>query len=146
MADKHTVLYILDNAVGFRLANKPLDVFLVQFMLGEVFRAPYYATRKPDEEIVLDGVFGSQTHRWIETFQRSFNALGQGQLWVDGRVHPSNQSYFKNYRTAGGRVFTILAINTQFRKHFMRDHDYLDRHPRCPGPLRAALRDPASKV
>jgi hypothetical protein len=145
MADKHAVLYTLGGAVGFGLANKTLDVYLVQFMLGEVFRAPVFAPDKPDQQIVLDGVFGSQTHRWIETFQKSFNKLGRGQLWVDGRVHPSHGTYTKIH-TSGGRVFTILALNAQFRKHFMREHDYLDRHPRCPGPLRVALRDPASKL
>jgi hypothetical protein len=145
-------MYDVDAAVGPGASNRRDDVLLVQFFLFELYsevaelkkRDPFGdAVRKKKREALVDGIFGPFTAAWILDVQRFIKSKGR-TVHVDGRVDPSRSSYDKK-STITRTTYTIVHLNSAFRRRHMLQHDHLDRHPRIPAELKVKLRDFANQ-
>jgi hypothetical protein len=104
--------------VGWGCRNRPDDVMLVQYLLRrtmhnvvEVYQQPSLPTKK---DLVVDGIFGPQTHKWI----RAYQSLMSNYFHQDGKVDAIDGTRKKS--TKQHRLYTIIALNLDFI-----DNDYL---------------------
>ena len=123
--------------VGWGCRNRPDDVMLVQFMLKRVFQyqvEKYGLPRLPTKkDMVVDGIFGPQTHKWVSAYQQ----LMPGYMHQDGKVDAIDGT--KKISTKTDRAYTIAILNLDFA-----DRDYIYYHdlrmdPNLPSALANAL-------
>src|ERR1700686_3752231 len=111
MAGRIATMYDIGRSVGKNGTNNPSDVMLVQFFLFSIFMNSGFPIAgkfgldqalDPKAIFPINGVATPELNRWIEMFQRLANEAGQGPLFVDGRVDPSNVGWgLRTGRTAG---------------------------------------------
>lgn len=84
--------------VGWGCRNQTADVMLVQYLL---FRGFENSFKKP---IVMDGVFGPQTYKWIRAFQKEVHWTG-----IDGKVDAADGT--RDVSTITKKNYTIHWLN-----------------------------------
>jgi len=133
MATKEIPFYNVDFAVGPNAINKRTDVMLVQFFLREIYNHPSLIATKPPGTMVVDGLCGPITSQWILHFQQDVKKHGKSVL-IDGRVdHARGEQCTLSSISRTG--YTIGHLNATYRKRYLAQHDYLERHPKIPGEL-----------
>ncbi len=123
--------------VGWGCRNRPDDVMLVQFLLKGAIRLyldQYKGIFKQPtkNDLVVDGIFGPQTHKWIKAYQ----SIMPGYFHQDGKVDAIDGT--REYSTKQHRLYTIVALNGDFSAHYVYFHD-LRMDPNLPSALAQAL-------
>ncbi len=133
--------YNVNKAVGAGCPNQRTDVLLTQYFLQQIFKhVPDFQTDPyPGGVVVIDGIAGPQTFSAILHFQKVAKKRG----WItsqDGRVDPpvGEQSFGSISHTQ----YTILSMNSAFKKGRPQDWPRVSRASDCPGELRQPLREP----
>src|SRR5262249_26735498 len=124
--------------------NNRDDVMLVQFFLKRVYQNSPRYLRSPDGVMVIDGIIGPITQRWINRFQLDTRNAGRS-VRVDGIVNQAHGSVASISRT----VYTIIHLNSAFKEAEPAVFDDLEDDPEVPPELAAAIRNskaPASNV
>jgi hypothetical protein len=137
-AGEEKVLYNVTMAVGPNAANRRDDVMLVQYMLKRIYERPKYSnfTLSPQQgTMIVDGLFGPTTARWIRHFQTDVRIAG-GNILVDGRIDSDTES---GISTISETEYTIAFINYAFRSHYPEIHAKMPTHPDVPAEVKAAL-------
>jgi peptidoglycan hydrolase-like protein with peptidoglycan-binding domain len=104
---------INDAAVGPACPNQRPDVLVVQYLLRVAGEGQGYSP--PGElPIKIDGIYGSQTQKYISFFQKEVNRR-QGRKLVepDGRIDPVRTGTSQSAVT--GTFYTVLALNAALR-------------------------------
>ena len=127
----------LSANVGTKSPNKPDDVQLVQLGYACAARSPQFsaATRAICATVVPGAPYsGQETDALTRAIRAHEKERGGAQ---DG--HVSVLTNFTNPIYDGVHVFIIVALNTQIRKQLPGNFPRLDKHPKCPPLLKAAV-------
>src|SRR5262245_46382556 len=111
---------------------------LVQFFLRELYNHPDLRREKPAGNMVVDGVCGPITLRWIDEYQKQLKRKGFSVV-TDGRVDPARGELQFSKGSISGKRYTIWHMNGSYRRRFQSLHDHLERAPGVPAELAAAL-------
>ena len=135
--DRRIFFWNVSANVGAKSPNLPDDVQLVQ--LGYLCAAAdtFYdaALRATFAAVVPGAPYSGQENDPLTRAIRGHEKQRGGAQ--DGRVSvasPNNASY-----DGGAHTFLIVSLNYQLRKYLPGNFPRLDKHPRCPSLLRAAV-------
>jgi hypothetical protein len=137
--------YNLHAAVGPDCPNRKDDVMLVQFLLKQHYSSPQHRAYAPAGEMVVDGIWGPITSRWLVAFQLSKRNAGWLVL-VDGRADPARGPKSSISHTA--YIIRILSIqwwsDLAALKLNIDRYNHLEVEPDAPGELRVAVGPPGA--
>jgi hypothetical protein len=118
------VFYTIDQAVGKNSPNQREDVFLVQFFLRRVLEGQHL-TIPGESTLAIDGLYGNQTARYIEFYQKHENLVQDGVV--------SSPGAGRIVQAPGGEYYMILSLNLQYGYIFGREqHANIAQDPLCP--------------
>ena len=119
LADNSMPYYFnVSRDVGAGQANQRDDVYLVQFMLYQIFKHPNFPLKSLAPHIKGDGVFGPKTQRAIRLFQKyvaDFVTYSDAKIARDGKIAPATALHYDEAHT---HLFTIVAINKVYAACF----------------------------
>jgi len=124
--------------VGVYSPNKPDDVQLVQFAYALTAADTYYdAALRAIFATVVPGApyFGQENDPLTRAIRGHEKQRGGAQ---DGRVSVLTQLTTASY-DGGAHTFLIASLNFELRKFLPGVFPRLDKHPKCPPLLRAAV-------
>jgi len=129
--------YNVSMGVGPNAHNRRDDVLLVQYMLKRVYEKPSYPKiqlTKQQGPMIVDGICGPITARWIRHFQDDLRNAG-AKVLADGRIDKA----LAGMASISGTEYTIHLLNDAFRGHYADIYEKMPVHPDVPAELRAAL-------
>ncbi len=129
--------YNVTMAVGTNASNRRDDVLLVQYMLKRVYEKPTYTRGRlstQQGQMIVDGLCGPTTIRWIGQFQLDIQRFGANVL-VDRRIDRA----LGGSGSISGTEYTIHLLNDAFRKHYPDIYQQMTTHSDVPVEVRAAL-------
>ncbi len=135
--DQRRFFWNLSANVGTKSPNKPDDVQLVQLGYACAALSPLFsaATRAICTTVVPGAPYSGQETdpltRAIRAHEKERGGAQDGHVSVLANL--TNPSY------DGVHVFIIVALNVQIRKQLPGNFPRLDKHPRCPPLLKAAV-------
>jgi hypothetical protein len=135
----HQVYFNLDGNVGPRCPNRPDDVQLVQLGYFAVLRDPSNsavltpALRGVFDKIIPGAPYSGAADDPLSAAIRAHEASRGGT--ADGHV-----SVIRNPGKYDGKhTYITIALNNAIRDTMPDDFPRIDKHPRCPPLLRAAV-------
>jgi hypothetical protein len=128
------LLYTVDQAVGRGRPNQRDDVALVQFFVRRVLEG-WNDIPPGDGPLKIDGIFGDQTRRYIEYWQKGENERSPGWMIEDGVVSPiADRS--GEISGSGGKAYTMVTLNTNYSDRWGKVwHSNITIDPACPTHL-----------
>ena len=153
MAYTYLPFYDVTRNVGKGQANMPLDVMLVQFMLGLIALDSGWNTwhlfpaigieAGPAAIVPADGIYKPDLSDWIREFQTTANRTAFGMLTVDGIVSPCRKAWGSEAISRGNYTIQamnhILASSVQYSSDKERFWNFADT-PGIPGALSKELK------
>lgn len=123
--------YNVNLPVGKGSKNRSGDVMLVQLLLKKYYSmiGKVKGGYIPYGNMVVDGLFGPTTSRWIIQFQIRQKPLFTKGIMVDGVVDRARDPWAG---TISGTTYTILALNHQVRLLDPQGFAQLHADPECP--------------
>ncbi len=132
--------YNVGEAVGPGMANRRIDVLLVQFFLKVTIDNPSSFRRPmpppPGRPLVVDGIAGETTFRTIKAFQEHIKVGGQLAITADGRV---DRAIGNGRGTISKNQFTVTFLNTAYKAVRPTQFRNISDSPDCPIDLASAV-------
>lgn len=116
----------ISAAVGWGCKNRQSDVMLVQYLLTRaygIYSSPPFKT-----PIVIDGIFGPQTYKWIRAFQS-----GNGWLGIDGKVDAVDGT--RETSTISRKGYTIHWLNVDMQINYPHLYNDITIDKKLPAVL-----------
>ncbi len=130
-------IYNVTFAVGYGKVNALDDVMLVQYFLKKIWEKISASKPRPSGNLVVDGLMGPITHRWIKNFQSGGTLKEADHNWMvqDGVVDRA----VGDAVVSGRRIWTILNLNLNFKIKYPELYPILPVAPDLPPLLAASL-------
>jgi hypothetical protein len=143
--------YNIDFSVGRGAWNRTEDVMLAQTYLRIVYientdptirEAGSYPPPPDKPDIVVDGIVGPITHRYIMLFKNQLRTNGHN-VYADEVMDPFRKndpfsiSTIAKLQYAFGGLMSVAALADEDRN--LKKFDVLPEHPDTPAPLKLAL-------
>jgi hypothetical protein len=127
------VMYLIDQTVGAGCHNLREDVALVQFLLRAVLEdGPDYKL-PPGPPLVIDGICGPETIKYIKSWQAQESAIATGAFkpLQDGQVSPALKHAWAG--SISHQRYTIVGLNSIYAGVNGPDqHANIATDKRCP--------------
>ncbi len=135
---QHLFFWNVSANVGAKSPNRPDDVQLVQLGYACAAYDTFYdaALRATFASVIPGGPYFGQENEPLTRAIRAHEKQRGGSQ--DGHVSVPNSLTNASY-DGGAHTFLIVSLNYQLRRQLPGNFPRLDKHPRCPPLIRAAV-------
>ena len=133
------LFYNVERAVGPGCVNNRNDVLLVQYLLREAFKTPFFSRDPLAGFAGLTGLADQMTLAAIMHFQRGLRKERAVLSAADGRIDPAGTDPISSISHT---QYTIINLNLAYQTRRPNEYPIIAQAADCPAELRVALKPP----